>query len=149
MRMGDSLVRLISLPFVALVTISAAPSPDSGRSVEAPLPLEYRPCTGSVPVFNPEGCPVAAIAIDQPIGPLRGRPATAEGDCPDRIRKVREELDQPRLERKPASSENPVLIAAVDKRIDGCAVMQMRNDINDLRPIPAPADGPPRLQPAR
>ena len=68
--------------------------------------------------------------------------------CDDRIEWVREELDQPKLQQETASPDKPLLIAAVDKRIDGCAVLQMHNDINDLRPLPSRPSGPPRLQPA-
>lgn len=32
------------------------------------------------------------------------------------------------------------MIAAVDKRIDGCAVMQMHRDVDDIRPLPAAPD---------
>lgn len=69
-------------------------------------------------------------------------------NCGDRIERVREELDQPKLQQETASPDKPLLIKAVDKRIDGCAVMQMHNDINDLRPLPSRTSGPPRLQPA-
>lgn len=72
----------------------------------------------------------------------------ARSDCGDKIHVVREELGQPRLDREPASAEKPLLIAAVAKRIDGCAVMQMKGNVNDLRPLPAPADGP-LLRPAK
>lgn len=68
--------------------------------------------------------------------------------CADRIERVRDDLAQPRLDRSPASADKPLLIAAVDKRIDGCAVLQMKGNVNDLRPLPVAPSGPPRLQPA-
>ncbi|WP_120717805.1 hypothetical protein [Tsuneonella amylolytica] len=68
--------------------------------------------------------------------------------CGDRIELVREELGQPKLDREPANADKPLLIAAVDKRVDGCAVMQMKGDVNDMRPIPQTTDDP-KLQPAR
>ena len=108
-------MRMILLPVIAGVAVSATPAP----VVPAPAP--------DAPALS----------------------ANAPNDCPDRIETVRETLDQPKLDRRLATAERPYLIAAVDKRIDGCAVMQMKGDINDLRPVPAPSPGPARLQPAR
>ena len=75
-------------------------------------------------------------------------PLPASTNCRDRIERVRAELGQPTLDRGTASADKPLLIAAVDKRIDGCAVMQMKGDVNDLRPLPRPAPNA-ALQPAR
>jgi hypothetical protein len=69
--------------------------------------------------------------------------------CADRIEQVRDATGEPMLDRAPASSETPMLIAAVDKRIDGCAVLQMKDDVNDLRPVPVPRETPVVLKPAR
>ncbi|MXO73776.1 hypothetical protein GRI40_00875 [Altererythrobacter aerius] len=69
--------------------------------------------------------------------------------CADRIERVRDVAGQPRLDRTPASPERPLMIAAVDKRIDDCAVLQMHGDINDVRPIPPANPSAPLLQPAR
>ena len=66
--------------------------------------------------------------------------------CRDRIHEVRRELGKPALEREAPATE-PLLIAAVDKRIGPCSVMVMRNDTSDFRPLPAPAEH--RLMPAR
>jgi hypothetical protein len=66
--------------------------------------------------------------------------------CRDRIQEVRRELGQPTLDRD-ATPQDPLLIAAVDKRVGGCSVMVMRNDTSDIRPLPAPAEH--RLMPAR
>ena len=68
--------------------------------------------------------------------------------CRDRIELVRQERGLPTLQRDTASPDEPLLIAAVDKRIDGCSVMVMRNNTSDVRPIPE-ADGVGRLMPAR
>ena len=72
--------------------------------------------------------------------------AGAAAVCRDRIHEVRRELGQPALERD-ASPLDPLLIAAVDKRIDGCSVLVMRNDTSDIRPLPAPQEH--RMMPAR
>ena len=54
----------------------------------------------------------------------------------------------PMLDRQPASAEDPLLIAAVDRRIDGCSVLVMRHDTSDIRPVPKP-DGRTTLRPLR
>ena len=40
-----------------------------------------------------------------------------------------------------------LLIAAVDRTIDGCSVLVMRDDTSDVRPVPGPKEH--RLMPAR
>ncbi len=69
--------------------------------------------------------------------------------CRDRIRHVREENGQPPLRRETANPDEPLLIAAVDHRIDGCGVMVMLRDTSDVRPIPETPEGPAKLIPAR
>ena len=81
--------------------------------------------------------------------PLMGPVIGAEGSsavCRDRIHEVRRELGKPALDRD-ARPDEPLFIAAVDKRIDGCSVMVMRNDTSDIRPLPAPQEH--RMMPAR
>ncbi|QZD92793.1 hypothetical protein K3162_01730 [Qipengyuania xiapuensis] len=74
--------------------------------------------------------------------------ATAEDEnCRDRIREVREETGQPELEDDTGEPEEPMVIAAVDHRIDGCSVLVMRGNTDDVRPLPKPA-GEPKLVPA-
>jgi hypothetical protein len=73
--------------------------------------------------------------------------ALASRDCRDRIEQVRAASGQPALDKAPAAPAEGYLINAVDMRVDGCAVMQMKSNVNDLRPLPT-AEGPPRLQPA-
>ena len=70
-------------------------------------------------------------------------------ECRDRIEQVREENGQPALRRETADPERPLLIAAVDHRIDGCSVMVMRHDTSDVRPVPEAPDGPVQMIPAR
>ncbi|WP_226700852.1 hypothetical protein [Qipengyuania gaetbuli] len=60
--------------------------------------------------------------------------------CNEVIREVRETGGLPALQRGPATGEDGYMIAAVDKRVDGCAVMQMHGDVNDLRPLPEPTE---------
>ena len=73
-----------------------------------------------------------------------GQPGTT-AVCRDRIQEVRRELGQPQLDRD-ARAEDPLFIAAVDKRIGNCSVLVMRNDTSDVRPLPALPDGSPQLQ---
>ncbi len=85
--------------------------------------------------------PAPGTALGQVIAP-QGSSAV----CRDRIHEVRRELGKPALERDAAPAD-PLLIAAVDKRIDGCSVLVMRNDTSDIRPLPAPQEH--RMMPAR
>lgn len=76
-------------------------------------------------------------------------PAPDQAVCRDRISQVREERGLPKLERRAATPDQPYLIAAVDKRIDGCSVMVMRNDTSDVRPLPRATGARAELLPAR
>ena len=62
--------------------------------------------------------------------------------CRDRIELVRQERGLPKLQRDTARPDEPLFIAAVDKRIDGCSVLVMRENLADVRPLPAPDSGP-------
>ncbi|MEE4315802.1 MAG: hypothetical protein V2I74_02355, partial [Erythrobacter sp.] len=104
--------------------------------------------------------PIAALALiaakDTPAPPAMSEPEAtmrelylhnpAEAYCRDRITKAREDAGKPPLiDREPASPGKPYHIYAVDKRIDGCAVMVMHGDVTDIRPTPERPDGPIRL----
>lgn len=130
----------ISLPLVAAALAAPMPEGTADMRAETALPAAYLPCEGTVPVFNPEGCPPPRLTVEEPAEPN-------EAGCSDRIALVRAANGQPKLDRQPASPERPYLIAAVDKRVDGCAVMQMYHDVDDLRPLPAPPDGPAKVYP--
>jgi hypothetical protein len=83
------------------------------------------------------------------ISELQPPAASGETVCRDRIHTVREELGLPALGREHADPDQPLFIAAVDHRIDGCSVMVMRNDTSDVRPIPKPDERAPLLRPAQ
>lgn len=120
----------ILLPLAATASLAA---PDDAAA-PAPLPPAYVPCEGTVPVFNPDGCPEPGLVVT--------RPETADdGACRDTIRLVRDAAGQPPLETLPTSPEDPYMIAAVDKRVGHCAMMQMHGNAADLRPLPARRDG--------
>lgn len=65
-----------------------------------------------------------------------------QAECRDRIRQAREELGKPELQRETADPDEPLMIWAVDRRIDGCGVMVMKGDAADIRPIPDPPETP-------
>ena len=71
------------------------------------------------------------------------------GECRDTIEQVRKATGQPpRFDNRPASPERPHAIYAVDRRQDGCSVMVMMGDADDIRPIPQPEQQAVRLLPA-
>lgn len=114
-------MKLIVFPLAALASVTAA-------AERTPPP--------------PSG-PDAAIRELRPFEP-------SEQQCRDRITVAREAAGKPPLlEREPASPEKPYHIYAVDKRVDGCAVMVMHGDVNDIRPLPAPPESPILLMPAQ
>ena len=71
-----------------------------------------------------------------------------EPRCADVIREVRDASGVQILQRAPATGAEGHMIAAVDKRVDGCSVMQMHGNVNDLRPLPQVSDEDFRLRPA-
>src|SRR4051812_21420971 len=76
----------------------------------------------------------------------RAGPRDSQRVCRDRIEQVRAASGLPKLDRDNATDEKPLLIAAVDKRIGGCALMVRPNNRSDVRPLPPPAKGPVRLR---
>lgn len=52
------------------------------------------------------------------------------------------------MQREAATPDEPLFFAAVDHRIDGCGVLVMRNDTNDIRPVPTIPTDRPLLMPA-
>ncbi|HEY6816732.1 MAG TPA: hypothetical protein VI168_14425 [Croceibacterium sp.] len=65
-----------------------------------------------------------------------GLPLSEQKVCIDRIHEVRAERGFPLLDRGNAVADEPLMIAAVDHRIDGCSVLVMRHDTRDVRPLP-------------
>jgi hypothetical protein len=109
----------------------------------ATLTLALLACTAaSTPPESSEG---DASFADPPIA-LQLPSQPGEAVCRDRIHKVREERGLPAIQPETADSEDPLLIAAVDHRIDGCSVMVMKYDSRDVRPIPKPDEGTPLLR---
>ena len=90
--------------------------------------------------------PEAAPGVVMPGPDTRLTPDEGRVPCRDTIQAVREERGLPQLQRETASPDEPLLIKAVDYRINGCSVMLMHQDTSDVRPLPALPDGPPRLE---
>lgn len=73
----------------------------------------------------------------------RARLILGQADCRDRIHVVREASGQlPLTRREPASPEEPLAIYAVHREQDGCSVLVMMGDPQDIRPLPSPQEGP-------
>lgn len=63
--------------------------------------------------------------------------------CNDRVIQAREASGQsPFFSREPASPDKPFAIYALHRQQDGCSVMVMMGDPDDIRPLPKPQDGP-------
>ncbi|UVI38840.1 hypothetical protein [Qipengyuania spongiae] len=60
--------------------------------------------------------------------------------CADTIRRVRAENGLPEIHNGNERSVDPLFVKAVEKRIDGCPVLVMAHDTDDLRPGPEPGD---------
>jgi len=90
--------------------------------------------------------PLAALALigaDEPPADEADAETSATSQAPDRttcrdrINHARAASGQPPLLRRgPASPNDPVMIYAVDRRQDGCAVMVVKGDPGDIRPLP-------------
>jgi hypothetical protein len=104
----------------------------AGASAEAPMPGER---------FSPP----PPVLRDR--GEMTDPSATPV--CRDRIDKAREELGLPKLSHDTAKPPEPLFIAAVDKRVGGCSVMVMRDNLSDIRPLPQFQDAPAQLVPLK
>jgi len=135
----------IVLPSIALVlTVSAtAAQPTASPFDRGPLmTAEDAPRGAPMVKRMPAPAPRATPTMRE----IQAPPGPGEAVCRDRIEEVRNGRGLPKLDRKAASPDDGLLIAAVDKRIDGCSVMVMRNDTSDIRPLPTAPDGPPSVQ---
>ncbi|MEE4206769.1 MAG: hypothetical protein V2I39_10780 [Erythrobacter sp.] len=96
--------------------------------------------------------PLAALALigadEPPAGGTDAETSAPKAEaldrktCRDRINHARAAAGQPRLlHRGPARPDDPVMIYAVDQRQDGCAVMVVKGDPADIRPLPERPEG--------
>lgn len=111
----------VAIPLLAMVLVTGAAPPQA-------------------PTWAPETNPAARpVTID---------PQTGKAVCRETIQQVREERGLPWVDQGTAPDpEQPLLIAAVAKTIDGCSVLVMRDDTSDVRPVPGPREH--RLMPAQ
>ena len=89
-------MRLIFLPVCALAVVAAAPDTVPAGTPDAMLPGYTEPAQ-------------RWTSLEE---------AMADRRCEDRIEQVRDAAGQPEIDRDPASAEKPMMIAAVDKRIE-------------------------------
>jgi hypothetical protein len=123
----------IPLACLLLATGAAADTPRPSTRAFERMPLAEVPSQGAAPRTV-----VPDMALPGPPGPQ---------DCRDRIHTVREERGLPAVERETADPEEPLLIKALDKRVDGCSVMVMHHNTNDIRQLPQAHE--PRLMRAK
>lgn len=98
--------------------------------------------------------PSPALNAQALAGALQGRFAAAQAardnsqvNCRSRIETAREERGLPKLRRDDATPDAPLFIAAVDKTIDRCEVLVMRDNLSDIRPLPEFQEGSGKLTP--
>lgn len=108
----------IALATAAISTASAAPAPIM-----------------NLPAYGDPATPWSSVddAIER---------ATA---CRNRIEQARAAAGKPRLDREPASPDEPLLMYAVDRRLDGCGVLVPVGDPAAVRVSPRP--GKPAFRP--
>ena len=110
----------ITLPLAALALVTAAEAPRT-----ADLAPQAQAATPLAQTFAP---------FDRP--------------CRDVITQAQQQAGKPPLlDREPASPDKPYHIYAVDRREAGCSVMVIAGNPADIRPLPAPPDGPMRVMP--
>ncbi|UYV14779.1 hypothetical protein [Porphyrobacter sp. ULC335] len=110
----------ITLPLAALALVTAAEAP---------------------PPSDPDSQAQAATPAAQSVTP-------SDRQCRDVITQAREKAGMPPLlDREPASPDKPYHIYAVDRREAGCSVMVTAGNPADIRPLPAPSDGPMLVMP--
>ncbi len=109
---------------------------------------------------TPDTAEVIALPLDNPsylrtpaqvslIERAQSESVPSDEECRDRITQAREAAGKhPLLDREPASPDKPYHIYAVDRRQDGCAVMVMKGDPADIRPLPTAPEGPIVVIPA-
>lgn len=134
-------MRMILAPAIAIVLIGA-----SGELVKTPVQQGVNNPAYTTP---PQRWQTIDDALEDSVVLMpEAKPSDLES-CNDRITEAREASGQPPLlEREPASPEKPYAIYAVDREQDGCSVMVMMGNREDIRPLPLPEEGAERIMPA-
>ena len=141
-------MRVLLIPVMALACIAASEE----APVETPQ-LEFPSVSGNLAeAFKkmPKGKPAPRFqANPQALQALLGP------KCRDRLERAQEEQptlqlqSSPLFQRKPDTPENPPLaIYAVDQRENGCGMMVMMGNPEDVRPVPVFNAEDHRLMPA-
>ena len=130
-------MRAFTIPALGLLLIGAGEPPRASLDNPAySVPTEkWQTIDDAIDTANEAGLAVPeGVSMPEPI------------ECRDTIEQTREASGQsPLLDREPATPDRPYAIYAVDRRQDDCSVMVMMGDRNDIRQLPAPADGDPRI----
>jgi hypothetical protein len=123
---------ILSLSALVLSVGASAAPPQLAAIVDSSLALKTEPPSGASPrVFN-----TAPAQQDR-----------AGVNCRGRIETARAERGLPKLQSDDAKAGEPLFIAAVDRLLDGCEVLVLRNDLSDIRPLPEFETGPGKLTP--
>lgn len=131
-------MHVILIPLLAASTIAAA---DVGHGALADSAAPQSEASTEFVPPEVDLSPAARMVL--------GLETKAAPDCGDTVTQAREDAGKPALlERERASPDKPHMIYAVDKRLDGCAVMVMKADPTDMRPLPKAAEGPLLVIPA-
>lgn len=119
--------------------------------VAAPLIMGFGPAQ-QAPAQSDAAHP---LAFDMPGYSRPAPPATGDLDdfvrratCRDTIEHAREANGQPPLERLDDAAPQVMLFKAVDQEIDGCDVLVMAEDTDDIRPVPRASQNRARIIPA-
>jgi len=133
-------MRLVILSVAALALMGAADADDSADHVQDNAKAIILPLDNPSYVRTPAQARLIERAQREAVPPSK--------HCRDRITQARQAAGKPPLlEGEPASPHEPHHIYAVDRRQDGCAVMVMKGDPADIRPLPEASDGPIVLMP--
>ncbi|MEL7737322.1 hypothetical protein AAG614_02970 [Citromicrobium bathyomarinum] len=113
----------------------------------APLVLGFAPAEQAP--GSPEALPFDMPGYSKPAPLATGdlKDFVNRATCRDTIEQAREESGQPKLETQPAEAAEPLLYKAVDRDVDGCDVLVMADDTDDIRPVPE--GGPAVIRPAK
>jgi hypothetical protein len=68
-------------------------------------------------------------------------------DCRNRVTHARGEQESPERQGEAGSPHKPLFLYALHKQVDGCSVLVMHGNVNNMRPLPNPTD--PRMMRAQ
>lgn len=135
-------MRFVSTAFIASICLASQVSAAPPRSA-LDNPAYSDPARKWTSIDDATGAPVISEETRELLEKLRN-----QRKCSDTISKARAEAGLPMTQREPASPDKPYLVYAVDRREDGCSVMVMKGDTDDIRQLPKPIDGPAGIIPA-